>query len=114
MHQLDLHVDILYIPNVFLLHRRDTGTTRNASTRYGRIHTLNTTFSSAGENCAFFCHDREMHNSLPRQRMQGLGYNPLVPVPVTNRYQRSPPLRRTASPRGGPLVPVPEATGTKG
>ena len=53
MHQLDLHVDILYIPNVFLPHRRDTGTTRNASTRYGRIQTLNTAFSAAAENAAF-------------------------------------------------------------
>ena len=32
MHQIDLHVDILYIPNAFLAHRSDTGTTNGPNT----------------------------------------------------------------------------------
>ena len=32
MHQIDLHVDILYIPNAFLAHRSDTGTMNGPNT----------------------------------------------------------------------------------
>ena len=105
MHQLDLHVDILYILNTFLVHRHDTGTTEKC---------IDAIRSDTDPKPRILWRGRESSVSLPRQRIQGLGYNPLVLVHVTNRYQMSAGLRLPPSPRGDPLVPVPGLTGTKG
>ena len=58
MHQIDLHVDILYIPNAFLAHQSDTGTTKGPNTdpKPWILCVSGTT--------------EKIHNSLPRQRMQ--------------------------------------------
>src|SRR5664279_868932 len=59
MRQLDLHVDILYIPNAFLAHRHDTGTTEKC---------IDAIRSDTDPKPWILCRGRELSIFLPRQR----------------------------------------------
>ena len=56
MHQIDLYVDILYIPHAFLAHRSDTGTTNGPNTDPKPWILC---VSGTAEKCTILCRGRE-------------------------------------------------------